>query len=89
MSLNHYCQDDDNDDGLMTTNLESKKEKREYGSISYNVYLQYMKVGTKDLLVTNFSITRYFIHLGWRSHIAGNIFISQCGSTKHEGFLIS
>lgn len=38
-------QDDDNDDGLLTTGGEAAKERREYGTISWAVYWQYLKVG--------------------------------------------
>ena len=43
-------QDDDNDDGLMTTGGEKKKERRDYGSISCNVYWQYIRAGGVFLL---------------------------------------
>ena len=43
-------QDDDNDDGLMTASGEKKKERREYGAISYGVYWQYVKAGGVTLL---------------------------------------
>ena len=43
-------QDDENDDGLITTGGEKKKERRDYGSISYNVYWQYVKAGGVLLL---------------------------------------
>ena len=42
-------QDDENDDGLITSG-ETSKETREYGSISYNVYWQYVKAGGVSLL---------------------------------------
>lgn len=43
-------QDDDNDDGLMTSGVEKKGERREYGAISYSVYWQYVKAGGLSLL---------------------------------------
>jgi len=43
-------QDDENDDGLITSG-ESNKENREYGSISYNVYWQYLRAGGLWLLI--------------------------------------
>ena len=43
-------QDDDNDDGLITSAGEKKKERRDYGSISCNVYWQYIRAGGVILL---------------------------------------
>ena len=43
-------QDDDNDDGLITSPGEKKKERRDYGSISCNVYWQYVRAGGGILL---------------------------------------
>ena len=43
-------QDDENDDGLITTGGEKKKERRDYGTISCNVYWQYVKAGGVLLL---------------------------------------
>ena len=43
-------QDDDNDDGLITTSGEKKKERRDYGTISCNVYWQYVRAGGLLLL---------------------------------------
>ena len=43
-------QDDENDDGLMTSVGEKKKERRDYGSISCNVYWRYIRAGGVLLL---------------------------------------
>ena len=43
-------QDDENDDGLITTGGEKKKERRDYGTISCNVYWQYVRAGGLLLL---------------------------------------
>ena len=42
-------QEDENDDGLIGS-VEGSQEGREYGSISYNVYWQYLKAGGLTLL---------------------------------------
>ena len=44
----------------MTSNCENKKEKREYGSISYNVYWQYLQVDSISMIkVRSFTIHEF------------------------------
>lgn len=73
----------------MTTNFENKKEKREYGSISYNVYWQYLKVIKWKIFSRLINICDQISNLGWWFVVAWYFPYSQCCSSEYEGCINS
>ena len=75
-------QDDDNDDGLLTTGGEAAKERREYGTISWAVYWQYLKVGNSHIV----HHTLYIIAMAGRGTVpSGGLPLSECSPAEYEG----
>ena len=79
-------QDDDNDDGLLTTGGEAAKERREYGTISWAVYWQYLKVG--DSIAEDSHIAHralYIAMIGRGTVPSWGLPLSECSSAEYEG----
>ena len=76
-------QDDDNDDGLLTTGGEAAKERREYGTISWAVYWQYLKVG--DIKISLLRIVIFIAMIGRGTVPSGGLPLSECSSAEYEG----
>ena len=74
-------QDDDNDDGLLTTGSEAAKERREYGTISWAVYWQYLKVGDSHIVHR----TKYIAMIGRGIVPSWGIPLIECSSAEYEG----
>ena len=73
--------DDDNDDGLLTTGGEAAKERREYGTISWAVYWQYLKVGDSHIVHR----TKYIAMIGRGTVPSWGIPLIECSSAEYEG----